>query len=174
MEGVCECGPQIRHRVRHDNTEDIQRQLQDIRLKIVLHTTKERRKERATRIREAMSTRKSRFEHTTKKKLRLVITSLMQRASINEVITSQNKGKGQGIVTEMGAVASEVIKFYTEWFASKVAYKDRWNSWEAMMALDTRELADDKYKSFVESAYREDFEKHNKSQRDRGMWDGVQ
>ena len=72
-----------------------------------------------------MRTRKSRFQHTAKKKLRLVITSLMQRASINEVITSQNKGNGQGIVTEMDAVASEVIKFYTEWFASKVAYQDR-------------------------------------------------
>ena len=86
----------------------------------------------------------------------------MQRASINEVITSQNNGKGQGIVTEMGAVASAVIKFYTEWFASKVAYKDRWNSWEAMMALDTSKLADTKYRSFIEDAYREDFEKHNK------------
>ena len=41
------------------------------------------------------------------------------------------------------------------------------------MALDTSGLADDKYKSFVESAYREDFEKRNKSQRDRGIWDGV-
>ena len=97
VEGVCECGPQIRHKVRHDNNESIQERLQEIRLKIVLHTTKEKRKERATRIREAMSTRKSRFEHAAKKKLRLVITSLMQRASINEVITSQNKGNGQGI-----------------------------------------------------------------------------
>ena len=173
VEGVCECGPQIRHKVRHDSNESMQERLQEIRLKIVMHTTKEKRKERATRIREAMSTRKSRFQHTAKKKLRLVITSLMQRASINEVITSQNKGNGQGIVTEMGAVASEVIKFYTEWFASKVAYKDRWNSWEAMMALDTSKLTDTKYRSFVESAYREDFEKHNKSQRDRGIWNGI-
>ena len=82
------------HRMRHDNNESMQERLQEIRLRIVIHTTQEKRKERATRIREVMSTRKSRFQHTVKKKLRLVITSLMQRASINEVITSQNKGNG--------------------------------------------------------------------------------
>ena len=134
---------------------------------------RENRKHRAREIKENVDRRNRRFEDKHKKSLRAVITSIMRRDRVNEQITACVRESGIGIATTAKEVAREVTKFYKEWMRSKVAWSQRWRTWEGMMHLRTEELTNKDHAAFVEGAYRESYEKFGEMQRTRGIWNRV-
>jgi len=134
---------------------------------------RENRKNRAREIKENVDRRNRRFEDKHKKSLRTVITSIMRRDRVNEQITACVRESGIGIATTAKEVAREVTKFYKEWMRSKVAWSQRWRTWEGMMHLRTEELINKDHAAFVEGAYRESYEKFGEMQRTKGIWNRV-
>ena len=73
-------------------------------------------------------------------------------------------------LSEATQVAEGVVKFYQQWFSQRSAPTHRWKTEEDMMHLRTSNLNDPAYTEFVETAYRESYDKFNLLQQEEGIW----
>ena len=118
-----------------------------------------------------MKRRNARFDDKSKLMLKLVINSLMRRHRAMEEITVVEGEKGRAYSEEeVGAV---VKKFYEEWMRSRVDVTDMFESWDAMIKLDTSALKDPKHKPFIEQTYSKSRNKYAAMQEEQGIWDAV-
>ena len=139
----------------------------------VKHLSKSERAQRQQTMMENKKKRTEKFQHRMKKKLKSVITSIMRKAAVHEEIATCLREDGEGIATAEEEVAREVMKFYENWMRSKVSWDQRWQTWDDMMDLNVDGLVDQGHREFIELAYREDFEKYGKMQREHKIWDKV-
>ena len=137
------------------------------------YLAKEARSSRQESIAANKKRRTTRFQHALKKKLKMVITSIMRRATVHEEITSCVDQENDGIHTDVEMVAKGVISFYRNWMKSKVHWSQRWESWQHLMELDTKGLVDKNDEEFINMAYRGSYEKYSRLQSEMGIWDGV-
>ena len=160
-------------RMAGTSREELVAQIQETLRATGEYSGREGRKSRAAQIKENLQRRNERFADKHKKSMKAVIKSIMRRARVNEQITSQRRSSDGSIATTAKEVAKEVIAFYKNWMKSRVAWHDRWETWEGMMNLMTDQLKDRKHAEFVEGAYRESFEKYGRMQEEECIWDEI-
>ena len=94
----------------------------------------------------------------------------MKRMAASEEISRIDTETGKPL-SEATQVAEGVVAFYQQWFSQRSAPTHRWKTEEGMMHLRTGNLNDVKYGDFVETTYRENYDKYNGLQEQEGIWD---
>ena len=136
------------------------------------YLSRKERKERQSQIHTNIKKRNERFSCPQKKQLSRVISSIMKRMAVSEEISRIDTETGQPL-SEATQVAEGVVKFYQNWFSQRSAPTHRWQTEDDMMHLRTDKLNDPKFVEFVETAYRESYDKFNHLQHIEGIWDSC-
>jgi len=173
----CGTGPRgledLHKQCARENRKDIVDILEERVKEAVAYLAKSERSKRQRKIAECKKRRTDRFQHRMKKRLKQVITSIMRRAAVHEEITTSNRQEGEGIATSAQEVATEVVAFYRRWMASRVSWEDRWETWEDMIRMNVGGLKNPEDAAFVETAYKESFDKFRSLQEAEGIWDPI-
>ncbi len=135
------------------------------------YLSNKRRNQRSAKIRQSIKTRNERFKDKGKLMLKMVINSLMRRHRESEEITVVEGEEGRVYGEE--EVKAVVKKFYFDWMATRVKVEERFESYDAMIEIDTNKLKHPEHKEFVEKAYSDSRDKFKALQEEEGIWDAL-